>query len=163
MRVLVFVLLSLPLVAAAEEFTGTLVDASCDDRSALNLRQRPTPPVLATAPQQSAGAAGIHVDSQTLRKERADVLAHQTPDLLMRQRDRSCAVTGATRQFALLLPSGRLLNLDEGGTTLVWQSLNGLPEGRALLNGTGPAVKPEMKLRGRVKGDRLIVEEVAGK
>lgn len=151
-----------PLPKGVQQYTGILVDATCSDRTALNLRQAPTPPVMATTrsePQGAEGSAsGVTVDAKTMQNERADALAHQTPDLITRQSDPSCAITGGTREFALLTNEGRLLNLDEGGTTYAWQAINSLPEGRALLNGTGRGVKPQVVLRGRVQGDRLIVE-----
>ena len=79
---------------------------------------------------------------------------------MTRQPDRSCAVNGATRGFALLMPDGRLLNLDEGGNTMAIQGIHSIPAGRAMLNGTGGALKPQVTLRGRVQGDRLIVEKI---
>jgi hypothetical protein len=153
-----------PLPHGMMTMSGILVDASCDDRSSLNLRQPPTQPTPATTPSQPNGVPGnsngISVSSKTMQNERADVMEHQNPDLLMRQPDLSCAITGSTRSFALLLPNGRLLNFDEGGATLATQSLNSLPEGRALLNGTGPGIKPQVTVRGRVLGDRLIVDKI---
>lgn len=153
-----------PLPKGIQNYSGILVDGTCPDRSSLNLHSQPTQPALAAtpAPQTTSpdSASGITVDANTMNSERSDVLAHQVPDLLMRQADPSCAITGGTRGFALLTSQGRLLNLDEGGTTYAWQILNSLPEGRALLNGSGGGVKPQVTLRGRVQGDRLIVERV---
>jgi hypothetical protein len=153
-----------PLPHGFLTLSGTLVDGSCDDRTTLNLRQPPTQPTPATTPSQPQGkpgsASGVTVDAKTLQTERADVMPHQTPDLLLRQPDLSCAITGSTRAFALLLPDGRLLNLDEGGVTLATQAMNSLPEGRAVLNGTGPGIKPQVTLRGQVQGDRLIVQKI---
>jgi hypothetical protein len=153
-----------PLPKDMQNYAGILVDATCGDRSSLNLREKPTPQTMATAPSPPGGregaASGVSVDAKTMQNERADALAHQTPDLKSRQPDPTCAVTGSTREFALLLPNGRLLNLDEGGTTYATQMLNSLPEGRALLNGTGGGVKPQVTFRGRVWGDRLFVEKV---
>jgi hypothetical protein len=105
-------------------------------------------------------AAGVTVDADTLQKERSDIMAHQVPDLRMRQPDATCAITGGTRSFAVLMDNGRLLNLDEGGNTLATQSLLADPEGRALYNGTGPAVKPRVVIQGRIHGDKLIVDQV---
>lgn len=152
-----------PLPKGVREYSGTLVDATCNDRTSLNLREQPTKPAMATtdsAPEGREGSAsGVNVDAQTMQNERGDALAHQVPDLMTRQPDPSCAITGGTREFALLTGEGRLLNLDEGGTTYAWQALNSLPEGRAVLNGTGGGVKPQVVVRGRVQGDRLIVEK----
>jgi hypothetical protein len=111
---------------------GLLVDASCPDRSASNLRQPPELPPPAALPNDPA--------------------AHQA--------DRSCAITRATRGFALLTKDGRLLNLNEGGNTLAMQALHAIPDGRAMLNGTGGGIKPKVTLRGRVHGDRVIVEKI---
>jgi hypothetical protein len=151
-----------PIPKAPLTVSGMLVDGSCENRSALNLRQRPE---LAPAPlpRQSSGgisAGGVTVDAETLERERADALAHQVPDLRMRETDPTCAVTGATRSFALLMNNGLLLNLDEGGNTFVIQYLQSDPAGRALLNGTGPAVKPRVTLRGRIHNNRFVVDKL---
>jgi hypothetical protein len=142
--------------------SGILVDASCDDRSALTLRQ---PPELAPAPQprQSPGgvsAAGVTVGAKTLERERSDVMAHQVPDLRMRQPDPTCAITGGTFAYALLTDNGQLLNLNGGGNTLAAQFLHASADGRALLNGYGPAVKPRVVIQGRIRRVRLIVEKI---
>ena len=151
-----------PLPKGVQEYNGILVDATCSDRTGLNLREQPMKPAIAQTPSQPNGsegsAGGVTVDPKTMQTERGDVLAHQTPDLAMRQPDPSCAITGSTREFALLTKEGRLLNFNEGGTTYAWQVLNSMPEGRALLNGTGGGVKPQVSVRGRVQGDRLIVD-----
>jgi len=153
-----------PLPKGIQDYAGILVDGTCSDRSVLNLREKPSPQTMATPPSPPSGSegssSGISVDSKTMENERADAMEHQMPDLKSRQADPTCAITGGTREFALLLPDGRLLNLDEGGATYAAQTLNSLPEGRALLNGTGGGVKPQVTLRGRVQGDRLIVEKV---
>ena len=146
-----------PIPYKLQNVSGILVDASCDDRSSLNLRQRPAPDI-APPPNPRAPVAADPRSREAA--ERAGVTPHENADLRTRQPDPSCAVNGGTRAFALLLPNGRLLNLDEGGTTLVWQRLNSLPQGRAMLNGAGPAFKPQFTLRGRVNGDRLIVDRI---
>ena len=128
-----------PLPGKPVTLDGVLVDASCEDRSALNLA-RPAEQQAAHA-QGSEAAPAVH-----------DHSAHQT--------DRSCAVTGGTRGFALLMKEGRLLNLDEGGNTMVIQGLHANPEGRAMLNGTGGGIKPRATIRGKVHGDRFIVEQI---
>jgi hypothetical protein len=152
-----------PLPKGVQEYSGLLVDATCSDRTSLNLREAPSQPVMPQSPSAPSGkegsSGGVSVDAKTMQSERSDALAHQVPDLMSRQPDPSCAITGSTREFALLTREGRLLNLDEGGTTYAWQALNSLPEGRALLNGGGSGVKPQVQVRGRVQGDRLIVEK----
>src|SRR3954454_22764673 len=100
-----------PIPYKLQDFSGILVDASCDDRSALNLQQQPAPSPSLPEPAPKANSKGT-------QKLNADAMAHQTPDVVTRQPDRSCAVNGATRGFALLMPDGRLLNLDEGGNTM---------------------------------------------
>jgi hypothetical protein len=146
-----------------EQFmTGILVDGSCDDRSALNLRQKPQM-APAPLPSQATGgvsAKGVTVDAQTLARERSDALAHQVPDLRMRQPDLTCAITGGTKSYALLRDDGQLLNLDEGGNTLAAQFLQSSPEGRALLNGSGPALKPRVIIHGRLEKSKLIVQRI---
>lgn len=152
-----------PLPKGVQEYSGILIDATCGDRTALNLRGKPTQPAMAVPPSPPEGkegaASGITVDATTMQSERSDALAHQVPDLITRQPDPSCAITGGTREFALLTADGRLLNLDEGGTTYAWQAIQSLPDGRALLNGNGAGIKPQVALRGRIQGDRLIVEK----
>ena len=123
---------------------GILVDASCGDRSAMNLTKAPDPPQLAGGPPAKPSAE--HAQHEH------DPAAHQS--------DRSCAITGATRGFALLTNDGRLLNLNEGGNTLAAQALHANPAGRAMLNGTGGAIKPRAAIRGRIHGDRIVVEEI---
>lgn len=150
-----------PVAMEPQIAAGILVDASCDNRSALNLRQQPE---LAPAPlpQQSSGgvsAFGVTVDARTLALERAGVMEHHVPDLRMRQPDLTCAVTGDTRSFALLMDDGRLVNLDEGGNTMASEFLHADAAGRALLNGTGPALKPRVTIKGRIHMTRLVVEQ----
>ena len=140
-----------PIPYKLHDFSGILVDASCDDRSVLNLQQQPVEALPQPAPKNNARAG---------QKLNADAVAHQPPDVVTRQPDRSCAISGATRGFALLMPDGRLLNLDEGGNTMAIQGIQSTAAGRAMLNGTGGAVKPLATLRGRVQGDRLIVEKI---
>jgi hypothetical protein len=149
-----------PIPRGLQDFSGILVDASCDDRSALNLQQQPGQPQLATETSAPQPASGVKVDAKTLQRERADVMAHQNSDVITRQPDRSCAINGATRAFALLMTDGRLVNLDEGGNTLAMQGIQSTSAGRAMLNGTGGGMKPQVSLRGRVQGDRLVVEKI---
>jgi len=152
-----------PLPKGVQEYSGLLVDGTCSDRTSLNLREKPMQPAMAQSPGPGSGSegssGGVSVDSKTMQNERSEALSHQVPDLTSRQSDPSCAITGSTREFSLLTREGRLLNLDEGGTTYAWQTIHSLPEGRALLNGSGGGVKPQVQIRGRVQGDRLIVEK----
>jgi hypothetical protein len=149
-----------PLPGKVQDFSGTLVDASCDDRSTLNLNQQPAQPDIATQNSAPQPDPGVKVDPKTVQKERADAMAHQNADIITRQPDRSCSINSSTRGFALLMSNGRLVNLDEGGTTMVMQAIQETPAGRAMLNGAGAALKPQVTLRGRVRGDRLIVEKI---
>jgi hypothetical protein len=143
-------------------FNGTLLDAGCDDRSALNLRLPPMIVPEPLPPQTKGGvsAKGVTVEAGTLAKERAGIMEHQVPDLRMRQPDLTCAITGSTRSFALLLDDGRYVNLDQGGNTFAQQFLQADAAGRALLNGTGPAIKPRVAILGRIHGDQLIVSRI---
>ena len=143
--------------------SGILVDASCEDRTSLNMRSRPLPLPQVQPPQQNSGnvsAGGISVSPQTTQNERADVLPHLVPDIVARQEDPSCAVTGATRSYAVLTDSGRLLNLDEGGNTLANVAISGTTAGRAMLNGQAPGIKPRVVLKGWILDDKLIVASV---
>ena len=137
-----------PLPGKPITLDGILVDASCEDRTALNLER---PPDRHSADRAAPASAA---------KAPAEVAAQQTPDAAANQPDRACAITRGTRGYALLTTEGRLLNLDEGGNTLALQSLRGNPEGRAMLDGSGGAIKPRVSLRGRVHGDRLIVDKI---
>ena len=145
-------------------FSGTLIDAGCPDRSLMNLQFAPTPLVQA---QENGGGAtvsggvsafGVTVSPQTLEGERADVMLHQVPDIRTRQTDPSCAVTGSTKEFALLLDNGRLLNLDAGGSTLAWQGVLSTAEGREMLNGFAPGLKPNATMLGNIQGSTLVVQ-----
>jgi hypothetical protein len=166
---------------------GTLVDAGCRNRTALNLKQ--TPETFAAAvPAQTAAAVqsgsqmrtaqgyqnpsapsqqpntpitvnGITVDAKTLAAERHDVLEHQVPDLFSRQMDPTCAITGATHSFALVLTeNGRMLNLDDGGNTFANEAVQGSPDGRAMLNGKGGGMKAPAVVKGSIRADKVIVQ-----
>ena len=142
--------------------TGILIDGSCEDRTSLNLRSRPLP-LPPAPPSQSSGAvaaAGISVNAQTVEREHADVTAHLVPDMRTRQEDPTCAVTASTSLYAVLTDSGRLLNLDQGGNTLMSQAISSDPRGRAMLNGQGPGIKPRITLKGRIFDDKVIVDSV---
>jgi hypothetical protein len=180
----------LPEVLAGAQTTasGILVDAGCRDRSRSNLlsppiavtQEAPTEPPREEASQNAARAGvgfatgkaeprapgtsawGITVDPQTLEREQSDVLMHQMRDLFGRQPDMSCGITGDTKAFAFLTDSGRLLDLDEGGNTRVWQAVQSTDAGRRVINGTGPPIKPRVTITGRIFGDKLVVESFAG-
>jgi hypothetical protein len=165
---------------------GILVDAGCSDRTGLNLSQTPesmasmAPAQTAAETQASAAmraqqgyanpggkqeapaitAQGVTVDAKTLQAERADVLEHQVADLHSRQIDPTCAVTGATHSFAILLGTGRFLNLDDGGNTLATEAVQGSATGRALLNGTGPGFKPQATIKGHIRADKVVVDSI---
>ncbi len=152
---------------------GILVDAGCKDRSLMNLRQAPalapaTPPDSASADAADApgGPAGGHgplsshgisVDAQTAEAERNGPMETRTQDHLTRQVDPSCAINADTRGFALLLPDGTLLNLDEGGNTKAFEEFQSSPGGRAVLNGRASGEKPHAAIQGVRRGDRLNV------
>ncbi len=157
------------IMAIPSQFSGVLIDAGCSNRSLYNLSIPPESLSAAmagaggsaTAPATAGGgvsAAGITVSPQTIESERADIMPHQVPDMRTRQRDPTCAVTARTRDFALLLANGRLLNLDAGGNTLAWQGLQATTEGRAMLNGEGPGLKPAGRMVGYIEGSTLVVE-----
>jgi hypothetical protein len=141
---------------------GVLLDASCEYRGTRNLRQAPQIEP-APLPQQSTGgvsAFGITVDAQTLQRERGTVMENQLTDLRMRQSDPTCAVTAGTSLFAVLLPNNQLLNLDQGGNTLATAFLHSDPEGLALLNGKGPAMKPVVEIEGRLQRSTVVVQKI---
>lgn len=148
-------------------FSGLLVDASCVERTPADLRQPPES-MAAKQPAQPPGAPpmregsafGITVDASTLAAEHADIEPHLVPEIFSRQPDPSCAISSSTSAFALLLDNNRLLNLDDGGNTFVSQALLSDPSARAMLNGTGPAVKPWTIARGIAYGDKLTVDRI---
>jgi len=168
---------------------GTLVDAGCRNRTALNLKQAPET-FAAAAPAQTAADAqsgaqartaqgyqnpsapsqqpntqvsvnGITVDPKTLAAERHDVLEHQVPDLRSRQMDPTCAITGATHSFALVLTdNGRMLNLDDGGNTFANEAVQGSPDGRTMMSGNGGGFKPAAVVKGNIHADRVVVQSL---
>ena len=165
---------------------GTLVDAGCRNRTAINLGLAPETfaaaaptqtageiqngsqmrsaqgyanPAAAQAPPQSS-AFGVTVDSKTLAAERPDILQHQVQDLRSRQLDPTCAITGATHSFALLTSTGRLLNLDDGGNTYATEAVQGSAQGREMLSGNGGGFKPVATVTGRLKADHLVTQSI---
>jgi len=144
------------------------MDAGCRDRTNLNLRQ----PVVPLPQQNNASPAGgddqkggvsakgVSVTPETADRERDGVTDQLHPDALARQEDLSCAVTGGTSNFSLLLDDGRLLNLDQGGNTLANQVIQSTTAGRAMLNGTGPAMKLRVSVRGVIRGDEIRATKI---
>ncbi len=149
---------------------GILVDAGCRNRSSLNLKRSPES-VANTAPagmanrsdKNSTGgesAHGITVDQKTIDAERSDVMEHQVLDLRSRQMDPTCAVTGATRGFALLTDNGRLLDLDEGGNSKAVEAVQASDAGRKMLSGAAPGFKPRATIKATIHGDRAMVDQL---
>ena len=147
-------------------YQGVLLDAGCRDFSNANLRKAPLAAAgagPAQTPQQAEAARsafGITVDAQTLAAQRSDILPHQVVDLLSRQSDPTCAIKGNTRSYALLLDSGRLLDLDDGGNTFATVAVEGFPAGRAMLTGQAPGLKPRATVKGHIEGDRILAGSV---
>lgn len=163
-----------PLTVPSGQVTlrGILLDAGCQDRESVNLRS-PAETLAAEAPAQPSNAAkdnppvqgpvatqGITVDAATLQAERAPALVSRVPDLFIRQSDPTCAITGSTTSFALLMDTGRLVDLDEGGNTLAMEAVQSIAAGRAMLNGHGPGIKPPVTVQGQLRGDRLIAKDL---
>ncbi len=165
---------------------GTLVDASCRNRTALNLgapaetyaSQKPAE----TAAEQQAGSAtraqqgmatpsgsqtnmqvsasGITIDAKTLSGERPDVLEHQVGDLRARQLDPTCAISGATHNFAIYTGDGHFYNLDEGGNTYANETVLGSAAGRDMLAGNGGSFKPQVSIRGAIENGKVVVRSI---
>jgi hypothetical protein len=135
--------------------TGILIDAGCQDRTALNLARPPRNRTGATPPDGPDADRNINPEA-----ERAGAIAQQVPETINRQPDMTCAVTEATRGFALLLDDGRLVNLDEAGNTRAIDAVGRSAAGRAMLNGKGPAVKPKVEVTGRFLEERLLVTKL---
>jgi hypothetical protein len=167
---------------------GTLVDAGCRNRTAMNI-SLPSLSFTAAAPAESAAAAqnasqmraaqgyananqpaqqqnpamavaGVTVDSKTLAAERSDVLEHQVPDLHSRQMDPTCAITGSTHSFSIVLKEGRMLNLDDGGNSFATVAVQGNAVGRAMLNGKGGGFKPDVVVKGAMHADKVVVQSL---
>src|SRR3954451_8076685 len=51
-----------PIPYKVQEFSGILVDASCDDRSSLNLHEQPARPALAKQDSPTQSAPKVKVD-----------------------------------------------------------------------------------------------------
>jgi hypothetical protein len=153
-----------PVVSAT--LHGILIDAGCRDLSGYNLRlspqalPAPAPDTNAKAATSGATASGITVDAHTLDAERADAMPHQIADLVSRQSDPTCAVKGSTHAYALLLPDGRVGDLDEGGNTFADAAVKADPQGRAMLAGQGPGFKPTVTVTGHVQGSRIVASAV---
>lgn len=139
----------------APTMTGILLDAGCRDRSAINLQK--TPESVRTATPANMGPADRAASDRRLT---GDALEHQVPDLFSRQPDPTCAITGATRAFALLLNNGKLLDLDEGGNTLATEAVIDTPRGQDMMNGRAYGFKPKVTIRGRQLYDRVIVDDL---
>jgi hypothetical protein len=155
---------------------GLLVDASCRDRSLVNLREPPllgpavpVDPASADAADTSTGAAsrngavsshGISVDAKTAQAERDSAMRVHTEDHLTRQRSPACAIDGETAHYALLLPDGTLLNLDEGGNTKAFEAFQSSRTGQAILNGKAYGEKPQAVVQGVRDGDQLMVVKI---
>jgi len=151
---------------------GILIDAGCSDRDTANLRQPPEtlqeavaaePANAATNNPPASGAVsakGISVNAQTIKAERGSVMASHVPGMFERQSDPTCAITGSTTAFAVFTEGGRLLDLDQGGNTLALVAVEATSAGRAMLNGKGPGVKPQVLVKGQFRGDRLIAQDV---
>ncbi len=147
------------LLRLPQPYSGTLIDAGCSNRTSFNLSVPPErlAPAEAAAPS-NAPASGVSVSPETLAAERADIIPHQVPDILTRQTDPTCSVMANTAAFALLLANGQLVNLDPGGNTFAWQAIQSSEGGRALLNGTGPGLKPSAEMVGFLSGSTLVVQ-----
>jgi hypothetical protein len=164
MKIISRVAVSAALLAGAalaqSELHGILIDAGCRDRSAVNLAQ-PAERFSASVPvQMPAAVHGITVDAKTAEGERADVVMHQVPDLATRQPDPTCAITGGTRGYAVLLENGKLLDLDEGGNTFASEAVFATKQGRDLLNGRAYGFKPHVTIQGRIAGAKLLATSV---
>ena len=115
---------------------------------AANLQRKPVT-TLAQVPQSSAQSAhapaGEAIIPNAYEKSLKPLWAH-TQDHITRQTDSACGVTASTKSFALYLPDGLLLNLDEGGNTLAFAALQSTERGQALLNGTAGTSSPPPRL-----------------
>jgi hypothetical protein len=149
---------------------GILIDAGCPDLQTTNLREPPEtlqaevpaqPPNAAQNNPPAAGpisAKGVTVDAATVKAERDGAMESRVPGLFERQADPTCAITGSTTSFALLTDNNRLLDLDAGGNTLAIEAVQSTSGGRAVLNGQGPGVKPQVSATGQIRAGVLITK-----
>ena len=72
----------------------------------------------------------------------------------------ACPVTAGTRAFGLKLADGKLLDLDEAGTTFVSAALNGNKDGRALINRTVDSIRPRAAVKGHLRGAKIMVDSL---
>ena len=140
-------------------WSGTLLDASCTDRSLENLRAQPAD-VLATDKAPQKNPVGIKVDPKTMQAERAEATLPRTPDHASRYSSAGCALTADTKAFLLLMGDGKLLTLDEGGNTLAFEAFQASPAGAAILNGKVGGLKPKATIKGVLAGGRLRVRSL---
>ena len=155
--------------AALQSHEGLLIDAGCRDRTVWNMTRQPVPLQRAIAPTGQQGTGGaqqqsnlVNVDPKTIDAERMDAMqVIRNSDSAVRQSDPTCAIKGDTRAFALLLPNGRLLDLDDGGNTYAAAMVSSTPQGRAMLNAQQGGFKPRVRVAGRIQGDRLITDSLA--
>jgi hypothetical protein len=97
---------------------------------------------------------------RVLKAERGEATLPDTPDHASRYSSASCALTADTRAFALFLPDGLLLDLDEGGNTLAFVAFQSTLAGQAILNGKVGGLKPLAKVTGLRAGGRIKVQSV---
>ncbi len=148
-------------MCAQSEMQGILIDAGCRDRSQINLRQPPERATPHVPVQPPVSASGITVDAKTAHSERADILIHQVPDLMTGQPDPTCAITGGTRAYAVLLTDGKLLDLDEAGNTLAAEAVYATTRGRDLLNGRSYGFKPHVTIKGRISRGKILTDALS--
>lgn len=148
-------------------FDGLLIDAGCRNRTVWNMTRQPESLQNAIAPtgQQKGGAQQqsslVNVDPKTIDQERTDAMqVIRNSDSAVRQSDPTCAIKGNTRAFALLLPNGRLLDLDDGGNTYAAAMVSATPQGRAMLNAQAGGFKPRVSITGWIEGDRLFTDNL---
>lgn len=147
---------------------GLLIDAGCRDRTVWNMTRAPVPLQNAIAPTGQGNRPGqqmqstlVNVAPSTIDLERADAMqVIRNSDSAVRQNDPTCAIKGNTRAFALLLDSGRLLDLDDGGNTYAAAMVSSTPQGRAMLNSQSGGFKPRVRVTGWIQGDRLYTENL---
>ena len=140
-------------------WSGVMVDAACRDRSPENLLSPPAEALAVEKPVEKP-ARGITVAPPTLKTERGRATMPDTPDHASRYTSTSCALTADTKAFALLLPSGQLLELDEGGNTLAFDAFQSTPGGAAILNGKVGGLKPMAKVTGLQAGRKIKARSV---
>ena len=125
--------------AKAKTWKGTLVDASCAQAKTGMTGQAQSAERAATEAESHAGAAGAatHVDAKAISQ--------------------SCPITSTTKDFALVMSDGRLMQLNDEGDAKVASELKTNDKWNKAINSNK---RITASVKGVLQGDTLQVESV---